>query len=723
MRIILALLLILLASQTPAQNRLADESSLYLQQHADNPVDWYPWGEEALQKARDENKMIFVSIGYASCHWCHVMEDESFENEAIAAFMNEHFISIKIDRERRPDLDEQFIIVTSSLTGSSGWPNSVFMTPDAEPFYAGTYFPPDAFLQVMQTITEVWRDDNAALRTEAFTIAQNLRNYLDQTAVLGEVSSEDINAAATAMLANLDEFNGGFGTAPKFPRENVLLFLLDQAERTGDASLLEAVTLTLDGMIKGGIHDHVGGGFHRYGTDPEWNIPHFEKMLYNQALIGRVLLRAYSATGNADYARAATRTFDYVLRDMRSDEGVFYAAEDADSLDASGARVEGVYYAWTPAQISAVSGGDADWIMQEFNVVEEGVFEGMNVLHLSEIPVRIDLFDASLEALRLARQNRPAPIKDKKIILAWNAEMISTLAEASMVLNRPDYDFAAREAATFLLAKMRVDGGLKRIWYEGRADIDAQLVDYAAFGRALVALYDYSGQNSEHWLATADDLALEMISLFADPEQAMRMNAGTVGLGPFRPLDDNEVASGNAQALALLIGLDRRLARSGEAAPKLAAALAIDAINSPGQRTAILTALEVQRGGPVGMMRVSNGGAVRVFATLDPEGGKLVLNVELREGWHINAHEPLEDYLIGMELSVSDAPVKEAVYPEAEIKELGFSETPLSLYEKAFVLTAPLGVTDTGPVRVQLTLQACNDEVCLPPDDMVFWIW
>ena len=722
MRLFLGLLLILIANQTAAKNRLANESSLYLQQHADNPVDWYPWGEEALKKARTENKMIFVSVGYASCHWCHVMEDESFENEAIAAYMNEHFVSIKIDRERRPDLDEQFIIVTSALTGSSGWPNSVFMTPDAEPFYAGTYFPPDAFLQVMQTITKVWRDDNVALRTEAFTIAQNLRNYLDQTAVLGEVSSADINAAATAMLGNLDEFNGGFGTAPKFPRENTLLFLLDQAERTGDAALLEAVTLTLDGMIKGGIHDHVGGGFHRYGTDPEWNIPHFEKMLYNQALIGRVLLRGYSATGNPDYARAAMRTFDYVLRDMRSPEGAFYGAEDADSLDADGERVEGVYYVWTPAQLREVLGTGADALLQQFNVVEAGIFEGKNILHLLDLPLEAGVDDPKLEKLRQARNNRPAPIKDKKVILGWNAEMIVTLAEASKVLERPDYGAAAQLAAKFLLKEMWSDSGLKRIWYQNAADIEAQLMDYAAFGRAMLALDDYTEMSDTDWLAQAEQLARDMVRLFADDGQAMRMNADTVGLGPFRPLDDNEVASGNAQALEFLVGLDRRLARTGEAAPKLAAALAIDAINSPGRRSAILRALEVQRGGPVGPMRVSNGGAVRVFATADRAAGQLRLSVDLREGWHINAHEPLEDYLIGMELAVSDVAVDMTVYPEAEIKELGFSETPLSLYETDFVLTAPLAVGE-GPMRARLTLQACNNEVCLPPDDMVFWVW
>lgn len=721
MRLITALFLTLFASQAIAENRLANESSLYLQQHADNPVDWYPWGDVALQKARDEDKMIFISIGYSSCHWCHVMRDESFMDPAIATFLNTHFVNIKIDRERRPDLDEQFSIVTSSLTGASGWPNSVFLTPDAEPFYAGTYFPPDAFMQAITEIAEVWRDNNTALRAQAFTTAQNLRDYLDQTALLGEVSSADINAAATDMLANLDPFNGGFGTAPKFPRENVLLFLLDQATRTGDSKLLEAVTLTLDGIVKGGMHDHVGGGFHRYATDPEWNIPHFEKMLYNQALIGRVLLRAYSATGNPEYARAATRTFDYVLRDMRSPEGVFYAAEDADSLDASGARVEGMFYAWTPAQISSVLGAKAATFSHAFNVVEDGEFEGSNVLHLSGFPSEPDQFNASLEALRLSRTSRKTPIKDTKIIVAWNAEMISTLAEASMVLGRPDYAQAATQAAVFLSRELQSDDGLKRIWYEGHADIDAQLVDYAALGRALIAIYDYTDHDGLDWLQEADQLANDILRLFADVEQAMRMNASAVGLGPFRPLNDSEVASGNAQALALLTQLDRRFARVGGAAPKLAAALAIDAINSPQQRAAILTALEALCCGSTGAMQVSNGGAVRVFASKDANSGELHLTVDLREGWHLNAHKPLEDHLIGMKLTVASVPVDGDAYPVAEVKELGFSAVPLSLYEKAFVLTVPFG--ETTPLQVHLTFQACNDEICLPPDDMMFWFW
>ena len=722
MRLFSILALALTTNMAHGENRLAQQSSPYLQQHASNPVDWYPWGNEALSKAKAEGKMLFVSIGYASCHWCHVMEEESFENDAIAALLNEHFISIKIDRERRPDLDEQFIMVTSALTGSAGWPNSIFMTPDAEPFYAGTYFPPADFTQLINTIADVWKNNNAALRAEAFTIASRMRNYLDQAAVLGQVSSADINAAATDMLGNLDAFYGGFGNAPKFPRETALLFLLDQAQRTGDSELLNAVTLTLDGMIKGGIHDHVGGGFHRYSVDPEWGIPHFEKMLYNQALIGRVLLQAYSATGNTDYARAARRTFDYVLRDMRGVGGAFYAAQDADSLSPEGKRVEGAFYAWTPTQIEQVLGNDAKAVIEAFNVVERGVFDGSNVLHLQDMPSESSIDDALLEKMRLARGQRPAPITDKKIILAWNGEMITTLALASRVLNDPKYAAAATNAATFLLQEMQTKGGLKRIWFDGHADVDAQLLDYAAFGRALLALYDFTGSADTDWLQIADGLAKDMQRLFADPEKAMRMNTGSVALGPFRPLDDNEVASANAQALEFLTQLDRRLARTGDSATKLAAALAIDAINSPRQRSGILTALETLQNGPVGPMRVSNGGAVSVFSKADRTAGKLHLSVRLRKGWHINAHQPLQDYLVGMQLTVADKAADLAIYPKAEIKELGFSETPLSLYEQDFVLTAPFS-NGGKPTKARLTLQACNDQICLPPDDMVFWIW
>ncbi|MBV1862991.1 MAG: DUF255 domain-containing protein [Rhodobacteraceae bacterium] len=727
----LTILFLVFTTHASAQNHLAGEASLYLQQHADNPVNWYPWGKEALQKARDEDKMIFVSVGYASCHWCHVMAEESFENKAIANLLNTNFINIKIDRERRPDLDEQFSLVTTALTGSSGWPNSVFLTPDAEPFYAGTYFPPDTFTQIVNTVTDIWETDRPALIAEAFAIASRLRDYLDQTAVLGSFPPEEFHKTAVQLIRDLDEFNGGFGSAPKFPREPEMLYLLDQALRHGDDDLMNAVTTTLDGMLRGGIHDHLGGGFHRYSVDPEWHVPHFEKMLYNQALIGRLLLRSYNATGNPDYARAATRTFDYVLRDMRAPLGGFFGSEDADSLNVKNEREEGIYYSWTPKQMAQALGDNAQPLIQTFDVVENGSFEGANVLHMQELPLiaakdaglNAADFDSQLETLRLTRNKRIAPIKDQKIILAWNGEMIATLAEASLVLNRPDYLQAAETAAEFILSHMWPETGLKRIWFDNRTDGAAQLLDYGALGHAFVALHDYSQGDGTRWLKPAQRLADTMLARFGDADQAMRMTAESTGLGPFRPLDDTEINSGNALALALLDGLDRRFARIGEDAPRLAAALAIDALNRPASRAGILHAMAVQQQGPTAPMRTSNGGAVRVFATLDREKGQLELQFRLADGWHVNAHNPLEDYLIGMELSLDDTPAPQNSYPKAQIKELGFSATPLALYEQDFAQIIPFEPAGNGATRARLTLQACNEEVCLPPDEMVFWFW
>jgi uncharacterized protein YyaL (SSP411 family) len=721
--------LTLLASTGHAENRLAGESSLYLQQHADQPIDWYPWGDEALAKARSDGKLIFVSVGYAACHWCHVMAEESFDNHAIAAQLNAGFISIKIDRERRPDLDEQFNLVSTMLSGSSGWPNSVVMTPDGEPFFAGGYFPPDQFARVLTAARDAWRDDRPQVAAFAFETAARIRTYLDQAAVLGEVTSTDISAAAHAMITDLDAFNGGFGTAPKFPRESFLLHLLDQAARHGDGALLHAVTLTLDGMIRGGVHDQIGGGFHRYAIDPEWAIPHFEKMLYTQALMGRVLLRAYGLTGNPDYARAATRSFDYVLRDMRAPGGAFYAAQDADSILPSGEREEGRFYVWTPEEVAAALGNAAAPMAAALNIEAQGAFEGRSIPSLGQsatetaayLGLPIATFDAHLDTLRRSRAKRAAPIRDEKIILSWNAEMIATLAEAASVLDRPDYLAAAAGAARFLLENLRTDAGLKRIHYNGQADTDAQLPDIAALGNALLALYDHGARGD--WLAQAEPLALTLRNGFTDAGQALRMTATATGLGPFRPLDDTELASGNALALAFLAGLDRRLARSGDAAPNLAAAIAIDAINLPGQRAGLLSALEQSRFGPSGPMRVSSGGAVHVLARADRTAGEIHLDIRLRDGWHINAHEPLEDYLIGMTLTVNDADLPASQFPDPVIRRLGFSAAPLALYETGFRLSAPLSFRENLPAKATLTLQACNHDQCLPPDDMVVFVW
>ena len=329
---LLGLMLMVLSDQALAEavkseerqpNHLLGIESPYLQQHIYNSVDWYPWGPEALEKAKSEGKPIFLSVGYSTCHWCHVMARESFEDKKIGEFLNENFVSIKVDRERRPDLDEQFMLATQLIAGNGGWPNSVFLTSDVEPFFAGTYFPPDVFMKILGQVNELWREENADVRAEGQRIASIVRTYLSRTQAAKDLTPQVIRKAARSLLAEMDEFNGGFGVAPKFPQESALLFMFDQAERDGDRELLGAVTNALDGMIKGGIHDHVGGGFHRYSTDAEWHVPHFEKMLYNQAMIGRLLVRAWAATGEIRYKHTAQRTFDYVLREMRDDKGGF----------------------------------------------------------------------------------------------------------------------------------------------------------------------------------------------------------------------------------------------------------------------------------------------------------------------------------------------------------------------------------------------------------------
>ncbi|MDU8929384.1 DUF255 domain-containing protein [Alisedimentitalea sp. MJ-SS2] len=730
MRIVTLLLTLLLPITAMAENRLARESSLYLRQHADQPVDWHPWGQEALDMARKTGKPIFISVGYAACHWCHVMAEESFDNPAIAEILNSRFISIKIDRERRPDLDEQFMLVTSALTGTAGWPNSVFLTPDGAPYYAGGYFPPDDFAQLLVAVDVAWQSDREEVLRVASELQTMLRGYLDGQTELRNVSSEEITKAALNSVASLDEFNGGFGTGLKFPRESFLLFLLDQAARHGQSDLLNAVTLTLDGMIRGGIHDHVGGGFHRYAIDPEWLTPHFEKMLYNQALMARVLLRAYVLNGNNDYSRTATRTLDYVLRDMRGDEGMFFTAQDADTILPTGEREEGRFYVWTPEEITAALNTDAVPFMAAFNIIEDGLFEGRNIPNLGQSPLEtaallglsIQEFDSRLERLRIKRAARTAPVRDEKIILSWNAEMIATLAEAATILDRPDYLAAAETAALALLKRLASEDRLHRVIYDDVVDVPAQLADYAALGRALLALHDH-GSTATDWLSVADPLAGAMQTLFADPDQPMRMTETAAGLGPLRPLDDNEIASGNALALGFVSGLDRRMTRTGDFAPRLAALLAARGLERPDRRSAILTALETDRLGPATPLRVSSGGAVNAVARVDRTTAQLLVDIALRDGWHLNAHTPLEDYLIGVSLDVDGTPLTATTYPAPVTRSLGFSAAPLALYENDFALTAPLDLSGDTPKRATLILQACNDEQCLPPDEMVFWFW
>jgi uncharacterized protein YyaL (SSP411 family) len=531
-------------------NHLANETSPYLLQHQNNPVDWYPWGAEAIELARRQNKPIFLSIGYSACHWCHVMEHESFENEAIAKILNEKFVAVKVDREERPDLDQIYMNVTQMMTGRGGWPMSVFLTPDLKPFYAGTYFPPTArggmpgFDQVLLAVDDAWqnRRDTAEDMGEQLVAELKKQEQGGAAAAGGDVNRELIDAAVAALTRSFDATWGGFGGAPKFPHPMDLQLLLRHWRRTGRQQSLDMVKKTLDRMAAGGIYDHLGGGFARYSVDARWLVPHFEKMLYDNALLAATYVEAWQATGDDDYARVARETLDYLLRDMTDSAGGFYSAEDADSEGE-----EGKFYVWTPDEIDRVLGDDDGAVFgRVFDVTDAGNFEGKNILNLPKtlsqsamilgMPEK-DLRDSlasSRHKLFTEREKRVHPSKDDKILVAWNGLMIDALARAGAALGEPRFIAAAVRAADFLQQNLqRPDGRLLHTWRRGPektgvAKLDAYLDDYACLANALVSLYEATFDAAR--LVEAARLADLMLEHFADKQ----------GGGFFFTADDHE---------------------------------------------------------------------------------------------------------------------------------------------------------------------------------------
>ena len=552
-------------------NRLAGETSPYLLQHKDNPVDWYPWGEEALRRAREEDRPILLSVGYSACHWCHVMERESFEDEQTARMMNEHFVNIKVDREERPDIDSIYMSAVQALTRSGGWPMTVFMTPDGAPFYGGTYFPPvpsrglPSFQQLLLTLADAYENR----REEVLQSAGSVRDYLQATTGAAMPKAETtgtslLDGAAASLLAGHDDRFGGFGDAPKFPQPMNLEVLLRHHRRTGDRGALAAVETTLRRMADGGIYDHLGGGFARYSVDEYWLVPHFEKMLYDNALLSRIYLEAHQATGDPFYRRVAEETLDYVLRDMTSPEGGFYSAEDADSEGE-----EGKFYVWTPGEIEeALDPEGARLALRYWDVTERGNFEGKNILNVPRPPeVVADEFGLApeelwgrivgiREKLFAVREGRVRPGRDEKVLAAWNGLMLHAFALAARVTGREDYREAARRNAAFLLDRMKEDGRLHRSHKDGRARFNGYLEDYAMVADGLVALYEATFET--RWLVEADLLCEAMNELFWDDEKRAFYDTPAdherLVTRP-REVYDNATPSGNSVAVEVMLKL------------------------------------------------------------------------------------------------------------------------------------------------------------------------
>ncbi len=497
-------------------NRLKNEKSPYLLQHADNPVDWYPWGEEAFEKARRENKPILLSIGYSTCHWCHVMEHESFEDEEVAKLMNDTFVSIKVDREERPDIDNIYMTVCQLMSkGGCGWPLNIIMTPDKKPFFAATYIPKESrygrlgMIEFIPKVKEAWEKDKENILNSAEAVTEAVRKATDvsQNTQVKDLSTKTLNTAYNQLLRNFDEENGGFGKSPKFPTPHNHLFLLRYWKRTGDKQALEMVEKTLQKMRLGGMYDHVGFGFHRYSTDPNWLLPHFEKMLYDQAMLAMAYTEAYQATGKKEYEKTAREILTYVLRDMTSPEGGFYSAEDADSEGE-----EGKFYVWTEGELKETLGHkDAELITTNFNTSKSGNFAeeagghqtGANILHLkkslSEIAPSYEIseeeFSGRIEKTRVRlfneREKRIHPYKDDKILTDWNGLMIAAFSMAGRTFNEPEYTKAASKAANFLLKDLRDSNGkLLHRFKNGDAGITANIDDYAFLIWGLLELYE-----------------------------------------------------------------------------------------------------------------------------------------------------------------------------------------------------------------------------------------
>jgi uncharacterized protein YyaL (SSP411 family) len=605
-------------------NRLARETSPYLLQHAQNPVDWYPWGDEAFARARAENRPILLSVGYSACHWCHVMERESFESADIARLMNEWFVNVKVDREERPDVDDVYMKAVQMLTGHGGWPMTVFLTPEGNPFWGGTYFPPadrhglPGFPRVLKAVIDAWRERPDDVRRSVADIGHGLARLESATPTGQPLDPTVPRRAAEALLQHADREDGGLGGAPKFPHTQAFQLLLRQHRATGDPALLSAVRVTCDHMARGGIYDQIGGGFHRYAVDARWLVPHFEKMLYDNAQLPRLYLEAFQATRDALYRRIVEETLDYVLRDMRHPDGGFFSATDADSEGE-----EGRYFVWTPAEVAAVvDAADVELVCRYWDITDEGNFEGMNIPHVTlDLAAVARLFDRTPEdaaaalarartRLLEARGQRVPPLRDEKILVAWNALMIGTLAEAGRVLGEARFVEAATRAADFLWTACRRDGRLLHGWAAGSAKHGAFLDDHAFLASASLDLYEATGDRVH--VARAEALVRALDERFHDTAGGYFYAAHDAEQLIARTKNgaDGSLPSGNAVAALVLLRLhhltgDDALRARAEGILRL---WAEEAMKNPFGYTTWLQALEMWTAGPTEVVVVGRRG-------------------------------------------------------------------------------------------------------------------
>ncbi len=752
-------------------NRLIHETSPYLLLHAHNPVDWYPWGPRALERALEEDKPVFLSVGYSTCYWCHVMERLVFSDPAIANLMNRWFINIKVDREERPDIDEIYMTATRIITRHGGWPNSVFLTPDLKPFFAGTYFPPQdnrqfgrpGFPRVLKSLHDFWTNRREEVNARAEQVAEAIRRAEKNSETSpGKVDLDRalVDNAIRRLEGSYDNAYGGFGRAPKFPPDQVLELLLTEHKRTGNSRLLEIVTHTLNMMARGGMHDHLGGGFHRYATDDRWWVPHFEKMLYNQAMLAKVYLHAYHATGDEAFRQTAEGIFQLVDRVMTAPQGGFYSA-----LDSETHGKEGEYYLWTEGEIRDILGREADLFLKVYGLAPLPKEEGRVLFLPRPLKTAADSAGISAEelqarlrppraALLQARLRRDRPLLDTKIVTAWNGMMIDAYAYGYEVLKTEVYLQRARRAADFILAQLRDrEGNLMRTYRKGKVKYTGYQEDYAFLIQGLLGLYRASKE--DRYLQHAEDLTDRMHRLFWDKAGGgFYFTTGSERLivrtkSPY----EAAIPSGNAEAVHILLTLNEATGNRDYLDRARRTMQAFAGLMGQSPRAFNRMLLGVQRylqvapsdpparsaragpapGGslasslPKGEDLVQARAALAVDRVVPETPFEITLTLHVADTWHINANPASLDFLIPTELKVtSDLPVEvlSVDYPPARQLTLGFADQPLSVYKDEVILRATLKLAPEtepgarGRLHLQLDFQACDDSRCLPPSTL-----
>ncbi|OZG74472.1 thioredoxin domain-containing protein [Hahella sp. CCB-MM4] len=736
-------------------NHLIREQSPYLLQHAHNPVHWHPWNEETFALAKSRNLPVFLSIGYSTCHWCHVMEEQSFDDLEVAELLNRSFIPIKVDREQRPDLDEIYMTAVQIMTGQGGWPMSTFLTPEGHPFFGGTYFSKEQFIRLLGQISQLWNTENANLVEQGKRLAEAIDRYLTPPSSEASVGHDVIEAVRGQLLQTADKHHGGFGQAPKFPQEATLLFLLDQISRD-DRPLpripeWDLIRQTLDNMLQGGIYDHIGGGFHRYSVDSAWQVPHFEKMLYNQAQLIRVYTQAYQICGDPEYRRVVSEIITYVLRDMRSEDGLFYSATDADSEG-----MEGRFFIWTYNEVKSLLNKE-EWILarKAYGITGTGNFESANILHLTapmatlaenlplghkttESTTRYEQLIDKLQQIKTRlyehRRLRVPPLTDTKIITEWNGMMIAALAEAARVMEVPSWLNEAVRAAEKLWQIHRQPNGLFwRLSMDRVGSDNALLEDYAHLIEGLLQIYD---ANHDHiWLERTEAMLTTLKEQYWDQNNGGFFVSSGDHQGPMlvrsKNLGDQATISGNSQMLSVLTALYRRTGdlQIQAITNEHIAAFAHSVSQYPMSCPYFLKGLaEVEQPNPTGLQYTTAGQIwAQAYKTERTDSGlwEVTLKIHLSEGWHIQTHQcrdPQGQSTQVRLLSENHHECLDIRYPSPEPWKTNDGKL-LEIYSDQCEINLTLKVHHPAPVRLQLNLQACNETSCHQPHTLLFNLW